>query len=85
MLKHGCVLTDVVATRRFALLDKSQQLVKKSTNGKIQCGNLCRRMLTLFKLFGVVFHYIWRENAQARSQKFWYGGQTTTKSQHLNI
>jgi len=66
IFKHGCVLTDVLATRRFALLDKSKQLVKKSTNRKIQCGNSRRRIVTWFKLFGVVFLHIWCGNAQAR-------------------
>ena len=55
IFKHGCVLTDVLATRSFVLLDKSKQLVKKSTNWRIQCGTSCRRVLTLFKLFVVVF------------------------------
>jgi len=54
-INHVCVLTDALATRRFVLLDKSKQLVKKSTHRKIQCGNSCRRIVTLFKLFGVVF------------------------------
>jgi len=35
-LKHGCDLTDVLATRRFALLVKSLQW-----NRKIQCWNSC--------------------------------------------
>jgi len=39
--KHGCDLTDVLATRRFALLVKSPQW-----SGKIQCGNSCRWMST---------------------------------------
>ena len=47
-LKDGCNLT--VVTRRFALLVKSLQWDRK-----IQCGNSCRRMLTLFELFGAVF------------------------------
>jgi len=75
IFKHGCVLTDVLATRSFVLLDKSKQLVKKSTNRKIQCGNSCRRVLTLFKLFVVVFLHIWCGNALARRQKFWYRGK----------
>jgi len=35
-LKHGCHQTDVLLTRRFALLVKSLQW-----NRKIQCGNSC--------------------------------------------
>jgi len=73
----------VLAIRRFALLDKSLKLIKLSTNRKIQCGNSCRRTLTLFKLFVVILLYIWCGNAHACSHKFWYGVQTTTKSQHL--
>jgi len=57
-LKHGCDLTDVPATRRFALLVKGQQW-----NRKIQCGNSCRKMLFLFELFGAVFLFIWCGNA----------------------
>ena len=34
ILKHGCVLTNVLATRRFSLLDKSQQLVKSLQTGR---------------------------------------------------
>jgi len=75
ILKHGCVLTDVLATRRFALLDKSQQLVKKSTNRKIQCGNSCRRMLTLFQLSGVVFHYIGVGTPRHVARNFDMGGK----------
>jgi len=55
IFNHVCALTDALATRRFVLLDKSKQLVKKSTHRKIQCGNSCRRIVTVFKLFGVVF------------------------------
>jgi len=47
-LKHGCDLTDVLATCRFALLVKSLQW-----NRKIQCRSSCRQTLTLFELFGV--------------------------------
>jgi len=56
-LKRGCDLTDVLATRRFALLVKSLQWKRK-----IQCGNSCGRMLTLFELFGAVFLFIWCGN-----------------------
>ena len=52
-LKHDCDRTDVLATRRFALLVKSLQWKRK-----IQCGNSCRRMLTLLELFGTVFLFI---------------------------
>jgi len=31
-------------------------------NRKIQWGNSCRRILTLFELFGAVFHFIWCGN-----------------------
>ena len=56
-LKHGCDLTDVLVTCRFALLVKSLQW-----NRNIQCGSSCRKMLTLFKLFGVAFLFIWCGN-----------------------
>ena len=48
-VKHGCDLTDVLVTRRFALLVKSLQW-----NRTIQCGNSCRQMLVSFELFGAV-------------------------------
>jgi len=70
---------------RTARQKSTVRRLRKFTKRKIQCGNSCRRMLTLFKLFGVVFLYIWCGNAQARSQNVWYGRQTTTKSDHLNI
>jgi len=57
ILKHGCDLTDVLATRRFALLVKSLHW-----NRKIQCGNSIRQMLFLFELFGAVFLFIWCGN-----------------------
>ena len=47
----------VLVTCIFALLVKSLQW-----NRKIQCGNSCRRMLTLFELFGTVFLFIWCGN-----------------------
>jgi len=43
--------------RTFALLVKSLQ-----RDRKIQCGNSCRRMLTLFELFRLVFLCIWCGN-----------------------
>ena len=49
-LKHGCDLTYVLVTRRFALLVKSLQW-----NRNIQCGKLCKQMHILFKEFGEVF------------------------------
>jgi len=52
-LKHGCDLTDVLSTRKFALLIKSLQW-----NRKIHRGNSCRRMPTLFELFGAVFRFV---------------------------
>ena len=52
-LKHGWDHTDVLATRRFALLVRSLQW-----NRKIQCGNTYRRMLTLSELFGAIFLFI---------------------------
>jgi len=60
-IKHGCDLTDVLATRRFALLVKSLQW-----NKKIQCGNSCRRMLAFFEQFGIVFFCIWCRNGVPR-------------------
>jgi len=56
--KHDYDVTQVIVTRRFALLDKSLQW-----NRKIQCGNSCRQTLTLFELFGAVFFFIWCRNA----------------------
>jgi len=56
-LKHGCNLTDVLATPSFALLVKSL-----GWNRKVQCWNLCRRILSLFKLFAAVFFFIWCGN-----------------------
>jgi len=53
-LKHGCDLTDVLATCRFALLVRSSQW-----NRKIQCRSSCRQMLNLFELFGAAFLFIW--------------------------
>jgi len=32
-------------------------------NGKIQRGNSCRRMVTLFEIFCAVFLFIWSGNA----------------------
>jgi len=58
--KHDCDHTDVLATRRFALLVKSPQGDKK-----IQCGNSCRRMLTLFEQFGAVV-FRWCRNGVPR-------------------
>jgi len=59
-LKHGCDFADVLVAvaRRFALLVTSLQW-----NRKIQRGNTCRRKLTLFEVFGVVFLFIWCGNA----------------------
>jgi len=56
-LKRGCDLTDVLATSRFALLVKSLQWKRK-----IQCRKCCRRMLTLFELFGAAFPFTWCRN-----------------------
>jgi len=49
-------ISDVLATGTFALLVKILQW-----NRKIQRGNFCRRVLTLFEIFGAVF--IWCRNA----------------------
>jgi len=57
LLKHDCDLTNVLATRRFALLVKNHQW-----NRKIQRGNSRRRMLTFLELFGEVFLLIWCGN-----------------------
>ena len=53
-LKHGCDLTDGLATGRFARLVNSWQ---QQWNKNIQCGNSCGRMLTLFELFGSAFSF----------------------------
>jgi len=56
-LKHGCDFTDVLATRRIALL-----VISLQWNTKIQCKNTCRRMLTFIELFWVVFLFICRSH-----------------------
>ena len=56
-MKHGCDLTDVLTKRRFALLGK-----RLLWNRKIQCGNSCRWILTLFGRIAAVLLYIWWGN-----------------------
>ena len=59
-LKHGWNLTDVLVTRRFALLVKSLQW-----NRKIQCGNSCRRMFTYIQTiwYSLPFHLAWERRS----------------------
>jgi len=54
-LKHGCDLTDVLATCRFALLVKVYSETGRSSVKKL-AGD------TLFELFGAVFLFIWCGN-----------------------
>jgi len=54
-LKHGCDLTDVLATCRFALLVKVYSETGRSSV-KTLAGD------TLFELFGAVFLFIWCGN-----------------------
>ena len=55
-LKHGCDLTDVLATRRFVLLAKSLQW-----NRKIKCGNSGRRMFVYIQNIwcSLPFYLMW--------------------------
>jgi len=59
-LKHGWNLTDVLVTRRFALLVKSLQW-----NRKIQCGNSCRRMFTYIQTiwYSLPFYLAWERRS----------------------
>ena len=56
--------TSIFNAHATSVVHLSMQIKKLSLqwNRKIECGNSCRRMLTLFEPFGAAFYFIWFVN-----------------------
>ena len=58
------LITSIFNAYSSSVFHLSIQIKKLSLqrNRKIECGNSCRRMLTLFEPFGAAFYFIWFVN-----------------------